>query len=286
MGCAAIRVRARVVDGSGVWLRALFRLPRYPGESRGPWERIRTMPSAVDICVRAADTSCTAPRRRGSRSDWRGLFFWGCVLGESARVVLFIDYQNAYNGAREAFHGWGAAFTAGQFDPVALGESIVAASPFPRELTNVRVYRGQPDATKDPRGYAACERQCARWRERAKATVVTRTLRYPPEYPSRTPEEKGIDVALAIDFVGMAVRGEYDVGILRSVDTDLKPALEFVCNLPADTPGPRCEVAAWSSPNGHSRRLAIKERKIWCHWLNEARYRSVADPTDYTVPRS
>jgi hypothetical protein len=44
-------------------------------------------------------------------------------------------------------------------------------------------------------------------------------------------EEKGIDVALAIDFVTMAVRGEYDVGVIMSTDTDLKPALEAVAQM-------------------------------------------------------
>lgn len=78
----------------------------------------------------------------------------------------------------------------------------------------------------------------------------------------------------------MAVRREFDVGVLMSRDTDLKPALEFVRDLNGN-PYPRCEVAAWSGSNGHSRRLSIPGSKIWCHWLGDSDYEAIADPTNY-----
>jgi hypothetical protein len=37
-------------------------------------------------------------------------------------------------------------------------------------------------------------------------TVTTRTLRYPSNWPAEKPQEKDIDVSLAIDFVVMAAR--------------------------------------------------------------------------------
>ncbi len=207
------------------------------------------------------------------------------MVAVAARVVVFIDYQNAYNGARETFHEWNPGFTAGQFDPVALGEAICEASPFPRTLTGVRIYRGQPDATKEPKGHAACERQFAAWRKAPVVEVIARGLRYPQSWPAEKAEEKGIDVSLAIDFAGMAVRRDYDVGVLVSTDTDLKPALEFVCSLEG-RPYPRCEVASWSAKNRHGRRLSVSKRNVWCHWLNEDVYARVADSTDYTADRS
>jgi uncharacterized LabA/DUF88 family protein len=87
-------------------------------------------------------------------------------------------------------------------------------------------------------------------------------------------------VALAIDFALMAVHGEYDVGVLMSTDTDLKPALEAV----ASTGTARAEVAAWSNPHGYSRRLSIRGRKLWCHWLDEDDYLRVQDDRDYNIP--
>lgn len=202
----------------------------------------------------------------------------------SARVVVFLDYQNIYMGARGAFHAFGTPSQDGQIDPYRLSGLLVSKGrpEFDRELSEVRVYRGQPDSQKDPRGYAANDRQCRHWETLPKTTVITRTLRYPREWPREKEQEKGIDVQLAIDWVAGAVRGEYEVGILMSTDTDLKPALEFVRDLQGD-PYPRCEVAAWSSPVGYSRRLSIPGRQIWCHWLDESDYRLVADPTNYTV---
>ena len=99
--------------------------------------------------------------------------------------------------------------------------------------------------------------------------ATLRTLRYPYGWPDRCergekPQEKGIDVALAIDFVRLAIEKQYDVGVLMSTDTDLKPALETVAAL-RSSGGPRVEVAAWSGDNMHNRRLSISGANLWCH---------------------
>ena len=203
------------------------------------------------------------------------------------RVALFIDYQNTYMAARDAFADTTDRYdyTFGQVDPVALGERILAKRPSERnsELVAVRIYRGMPDSSKDSKGYGACRAQVNRWRTLG-AVPVTRPLRYPRGYPrdsepGEKPQEKGIDVELAVDFVTMAVDGRYDVGVLMSLDTDLKPALEFVAR--RSPGGARVELAAWSSPDRHSRRLAISGMKLWCHWLDRSDFDACADPTDY-----
>jgi hypothetical protein len=194
----------------------------------------------------------------------------------AARVVVFIDYQNVYQSARRAFHHPADPYWCGQVDPVRVAVRLAADSPFDRQLKQVRVYRGVPTGG---RGYGASRRQHERWQ---RSPLVDLTLR-PLRYPSGSPQEKGIDVALAVDFVVMAVRNQFDVGILMSTDTDLMPAIEFVVALTGTT-GPRAEVAAWSLA-GHAQRLASKSRNIYCHWLGADVYRAVADPTDYTKPR-
>ena len=198
----------------------------------------------------------------------------------SDRVVVFVDYQNVYMSAHQAFYPAPAAIPhwEGQVDPLALGRLIVERGIFERTLAGVHIYRGIPSSTKDPKGYGACMRQIAFWSRSVEVQVVARPLRYPYGWPSEKPEEKGIDVSIAVDFVLMAARGDYDVGILMSADTDLKPALEAVVSLGAA----RVEVAAWSSQYGHSRRLAIKGRRLWCHWLDDSEYRRVKDTRDYT----
>ena len=110
--------------------------------------------------------------------------------------------------------------------------------------------------------------------------VVTRPLRYPPDYPARRPEEKGIDVQLAIDFVALAHDDVYDVGIIFSSDTDLVPVLEFVLQR---YPRKHARVGAWRG----RKRLAARAagRSAFCHFLGAADYGQVADTRDYTRRR-
>jgi uncharacterized LabA/DUF88 family protein len=195
------------------------------------------------------------------------------------RVIVFVDYQNMYNRAREVFHSRTDPAFFGQVDPRKLGDNLALCSNVPRELTEVRVYRGRPDSLKDPRGYGANLRQAAvqEARGQGKVKFITRALQYPSTWPAEKPREKGIDVALAVDFVTMAVRREYDVGIMISTDTDLVPALEAVIALPSV----RCEVAAFGSQTMHCRRLSVKGSKVWCHWIDHAAYMGICDHTDY-----
>jgi uncharacterized LabA/DUF88 family protein len=201
----------------------------------------------------------------------------------SDRVVLFIDLQNTYRGARDAFFTHPASYIDGQFDPIAIGNLICDRAPagFNRVLHEVRVYTGRPDSSKNPKGYAAHMRQCAAW-EAQGVKVVARALRYPPDYPDRKPEEKGIDVQLAVEFIAGAIEGAYDVGIIFSTDTDLRPALEYVAGkFPIS---PRAEVAAWRSPTSNRALTLSGSRRLWCHYLGLADYQAVQDIRDYNLP--
>jgi uncharacterized LabA/DUF88 family protein len=203
----------------------------------------------------------------------------------SARVVVFLDYQNVYNGAREAFDLRGNPGRYGQIDPLTLAELIVARHPEESHIAGVRVYRGRPDSARQPQAYGANMRQSVAQERRGRGlvNVITRTLRYPSDWPKSPAQEKGIDVALAVDFVTMAVSGDYDIGVLMSTDTDLVPALEAVLRLD-HRPYPRCEAAAWSRSGVYSRRLHVPGKKVWCHWLALHDYAAVEDLADYNLP--
>lgn len=198
----------------------------------------------------------------------------------SSRVIVFIDSQNAYQGARGVFFRPTDHHACGQLDPLKLGRLICSKVPagdkplVPRELEEVRVYTGRPDSTKDPKSYGAHMRQCSVW-ERNGVIVRARALRYPPGWPAQRAEEKGVDVALAIDFVALAFEEKYDVGVIVSTDTDLRPALEYVTELPNVS----AETAAWcdSTPRG----LTLPGRHLWCHRLRREDFDAVADYTDY-----
>ena len=202
----------------------------------------------------------------------------------SCRVCVFLDSQNVYHCARESFGLTSAPARAGQVDPIALGRLLAARVPA-GVLTGVRIYRGRPSRRRDPRSFSAFRRQTSAWRAGGGlVSVVTRDLRYPGDWPALRAEEKGIDVALAVDFVLGGVRREYDVGILFSSDSDLVPALEAVIALRPDEP-PVCDVAAWAPVAGHARLLSVRGARLRRHVLSEADFRAVADSTDYTRGR-
>ena len=194
------------------------------------------------------------------------------------RLALFIDGQNAYRRARAVFFPNTQSGMDGQFRPMDLGRLIASKggpNGIPCALSEVRIYSGEPDSNRDPRTYAAHDKQTKRW-ESDGATVITRSLRYPRGWPTVPAQEKGIDVALAVDFVKLAIEGDYDVGVMMSTDNDLLPAFEVVRN---HDPGRiHVAVAAWSAP-GHHQRLRLPG--LWCHWLDHVDYNAVADTIRY-----
>ena len=184
-----------------------------------------------------------------------------------------------YKGARTAFFKNSDPHYCGQINPIKLGKLICSRSPTnsSRLLQQVRIYTGRPDAAKQPKAYAAHIKQCNAW-EKLGAKVISRILRYPPAWPTSKPEQKGVDVALAIDFVALAIDNEYDIGVIASTDTDLKPAIEYVnkkC-------GTQCqaEVLAWKSSIAKTR---LYMPSVWCHHLDINDYNSLADLTDYNA---
>jgi len=200
------------------------------------------------------------------------------------RVAVFIDAQNLYKRARGAFGARATDGTIqepsifGQIKPMELGQLICDRPPpgYTRELKQVRVYTGRPDSTKQPKGYGANLAQCSAW-EKAGVFVTWRTLRY-HDWPTSKPEEKGIDVALAIDVVRLAIEGEYDIGVVCSSDTDLRPALEYVHNKFPSLP--KVEVMCWTG----GKRLSVPGINLWCHMVNRADFDAISDNTDYTAP--
>ena len=196
------------------------------------------------------------------------------------RLILFLDDKNFYKGARSAFFSDTDAHYYGQINPTELGNLICARpTQTQRQLQQVRVYTGLPDSTKEPKTHTAHLRQCQSWKKNG-AEVITRILRYPQDWPNSKAQQKGVDVALAVDFVALAIDNVYDVGVIASTDADLRPALEYVVQKCRN----KChvEVAAWFTPKTKNR-LSIPGINIWCHRLNRTDYDTIADLTDYNI---
>lgn len=199
----------------------------------------------------------------------------------ATRVMVFIDYMNAYRSARRAFFDdeWDPGHV-GQFHPLRLALKLKGLGVGGRELVGVRVYRGIPSESRDQAGAAAADRQVGIWNQADIVVPVTRTLNY--REPDR-PREKGIDVALAIDYV-MLSGEDYDVGVLFSEDTDLVPALEAVAKIK----GPEaCETGCWLPTGRHTARplLLPKQPLGKVHLMARKDYDHVRDATDYNVKR-
>ncbi|MBM7786231.1 hypothetical protein [Tenggerimyces flavus] len=68
----------------------------------------------------------------------------------SARVMVFMDYQNVHFSALEVFHPKGTRRSVGHVDPRRVADTIVVGRQFPSRLVGVRVYRGRPMPTSRP----------------------------------------------------------------------------------------------------------------------------------------
>jgi uncharacterized LabA/DUF88 family protein len=193
-----------------------------------------------------------------------------------SRVVVFIDYQNVYRGARDAF-GWrDSRGFVGNIRPLRLARLLAEGAD--RRLTQARVYTGVPVAERDPKGHAVMQRRLAAWKADAPGLVdvYVRSLRYPP----RQGREKGVDVQLAVDVVRLAMENAYDVLVLASADSDLLPVLEFVAER---YPEKAIETMGWRGlPEGDAAApLDVRGFDVRRHRLTLDEFTAVEDVTNY-----
>ena len=120
------------------------------------------------------------------------------------RTIAFFDGQNLFNAAKTCF---GYSFP--NYDPKALAHEICDRHGW--DLLQTRFYTGIPDDESDPRHHF--------WV--AKLANLGRQRVFTFSRPTRHGHEKGIDVRLALDVVGLAFDGAYDIGLIFSQDQDL-----------------------------------------------------------------
>ena len=145
------------------------------------------------------------------------------------RAVSFVDGQNLFHAAREAF-----GYTYPNYDVTALAEHVCTERGW--ELTQVQFYTGIPDVGDDPRWHHFWTHKLAAM-GRQGVIVFSRPLRYRnrtvalpdgTQHSFLTREEKGIDVRIALDVIALAHRREYDVALVMSQDQDLSEVAEEI----------------------------------------------------------
>jgi len=202
------------------------------------------------------------------------------------RVAVFIDYENMHRCAADAF-----GIANGHFWPWQLGERLVEIrsrhSSNPEcALHQVRVYRGLPDARLQGAANAANQAQTSAWEKECPdpehLVVYRRPLRYPKNWPNSvgSPQEKGVDVALAVHLIQLGYQGGFDVGIICSHDSDLEPALDVANTVSTATF--HLEVASWSK----RKRISFSHNSAlpWNHKLSRKDFDAVKDGTVYPQP--
>ncbi|PZS20222.1 MAG: hypothetical protein DLM60_09045 [Pseudonocardiales bacterium] len=220
-----------------------------------------------------------APRRPPGLA---GIFLGGVV---DPRVCVVIDYQNIHLTARDLFAPPGLPAHECLIHPLRFAEQVIAlratrqrdATQQRAVLTAVRVFRGSPSNARDPYVYGISQRQKSQWTRDKRVDVVYRTLRYPPDWPNKPAQEKGVDVLVALKVVRAALDPQFEVVILASHDTDLEPALEIAIGDGQS----KIETAGWSG----ARVLRPSGVRLWHTALDATDMDKTRDRFNYAPPR-
>lgn len=194
--------------------------------------------------------------------------------------MAFIDGQNLYQHAKDAF-----GHHHPNYDPIKLHAMVCRQQGWQPNL--VRFYTGVPSPAEAPM-WAMYWSNRVLAMKRAGIHVTTRPLRYRLEETFdasgqrrriSVPQEKGIDVRLALDIVRCAVKSEFDVAVIYSQDQDLKEVVSDVRDI-AQTVGREITIASAFpfGPNATSRRGI--DKTDWIR-IEQADYDQCLDPRDY-----
>lgn len=208
-----------------------------------------------------------------------------------ARVLVFIDGQNVYKACERSYKH-------GPVHPILLADHLAQG----RKLVGVRYYSGVHNPTIDPDGRSRTDRRHNLIR-RTGVTVVERQLRYRMEWgfdpkalpdprknvgqplqvavmPYQRAREKGIDLAIGLDVVDLALSGNMDVAIIVSSDNDLCEAARSTHNATSGKARVSVEAALFNE----NRRPILLQHYDYTHQLQYAAFNAASDSFDYKNP--
>ncbi len=198
---------------------------------------------------------------------------------EYARVGFVIDYQNMHLTAHNLFTP-NLNKRESLLHPLQLAQGVLRRrGEFFKEqvtqfkITQVRVFRGLPSNRQEPEKYAQNLSQKSEWSKDKRVRIEHLQLKYRTKQ-GLPPQEKGIDVLTALNFVAMAQSGEFELVVLMTHDTDLQPALRMA-NLNSEV---RIETAGWTGLN----KLRLKEQKLFHTYLTVGDFKNSIDQKDYS----
>ena len=199
-------------------------------------------------------------------------------------AMAFVDGQNLYQHAKSAF-----GHHHPNYDPLKLHAAVCALHGW--KPTLVRFYTGVPSVERDPM-WAAYWAKRLLYMKNAGVYVTTRPLRYREESVTDefgntevvfTPQEKGIDVRLALDVVSTARTKQWNVAVIFSQDQDLAEVVQELRSIAKEQDRWMEICCAYpDGPKATSRRGI--DKTTWFR-MDEAFYQACIDPADYRPKR-
>ena len=189
------------------------------------------------------------------------------------RVIVFIDGQNLYRQAKNAWRtddGAYSDYSWPSYDVEKLANALVAQTPG-RRLVEIRFYTGVPQRSVN-----------SHWHDFWSSKIRFLKSRGIYVYRGRVSsggQEKGVDVSLALDLVTAAYDQKFDVAIIVSQDSDFAPAVEAAKKIAENQGRFLMFESAFPVGPGSSWRRGISGTK-WVH-IDKATYDACLDPRDY-----
>ena len=225
----------------------------------------------------------SAPRLISPLGLGRGYSFQGiCMRVEPQvkRAIAFVDGQNLYFAAKEAF---GYSFP--NYDVPQLCRVVCGQRGW--TLVRTQFYTGVPQVSDDEKWHKFWTAKLAVMGTRG-VRVYSRSLRYRNQtlrlpdgrtYTMLIGQEKGIDIRIALDIVHAANHNECDVALVFSQDQDLTEVAQEVREIAAGQGRWFKMASAFPiSPTSHNARGI--DKTDWIR-IDRATYDQCLDPTDY-----
>jgi uncharacterized LabA/DUF88 family protein len=203
-------------------------------------------------------------------------------------VMAFFDGQNLYQHAKDAF-----GHHHPNYDPLKLHKAVCSAKGW--RPTLARFYTGVPNAKESPMWTAYWANRVLALK-RAGVHVTTRPLRYRraavvdhngdpvlqedgEPVISITPQEKGIDVRLALDLVCCARTKQFDIALIFSQDQDLQEVVQEIADIAKEQDRWMRVACAFPCGPGASSGRGI-DKTDWFK-MDQEFYDKCLDPWDY-----
>ena len=199
-------------------------------------------------------------------------------------AMAFIDGQNLYQHAKDAF-----GHHHPNYDLTKLHRAVCQLHGWTPNL--VRFYTGVPSARESPM-WASYWAKRLLYMKRAGIHVTSRPLRYRKETTIDavgnevvvvTPQEKGIDIRLALDVVSTARTRQCNVAVIFSQDQDLAEVVQEVRAIAKEQDRWLEICCAFPYGPAASSGRGIEGTK-WCR-MDQAFYDACLDPMDYRPKR-